>query len=50
MLGHPQKLVKYGFMSVADLEACWVLMDPALPAPAEGYVVSFMAFYDQRDM
>jgi hypothetical protein len=33
-------------MSVAELEACWVLEDPAFPASVEGYVVSFVVFYE----
>jgi hypothetical protein len=44
--GHPQKLVKHGFMTAAELTTCSVLEDPAFPTPAEGYVVSFMAFYE----
>jgi hypothetical protein len=44
-MGHSQKLVKQGFMMVAELMACRVLEDPTFPAPVEGYVVSFMAFY-----
>jgi hypothetical protein len=44
--GHLQKLVKQGFMTAAELVACRVPEDPAFLAPAEGYVVSFMAFYD----
>jgi hypothetical protein len=43
MPSHLQKLVKYGFMLVAELEACHVLDDAAFPAPARGYVV----FYEQ---
>jgi hypothetical protein len=46
-LGHLQKLMKHGFMSATELETCWVLMDPTLPAPTEGYVVSFTAFYER---
>jgi hypothetical protein len=34
-------------MAVTELEACHVLEDPAFPAPLEGYVVSFVAFYEQ---
>jgi hypothetical protein len=45
-LGHPQKLVKQGFMMVVELETCHVPKDPTFPAPAEGYIVSFMAFYE----
>jgi hypothetical protein len=33
-------------MMAAELAACRVPEDPAFLAPAEGYVVSFMAFYD----
>jgi hypothetical protein len=47
-LGHLLKLMKHGFMSAVELETYQVLMDPVLPAPVEGYVVSFMAFYEQR--
>jgi hypothetical protein len=32
-------------MIVVELTACRVLEDPTLPVPAEGYVVSFVAFY-----
>jgi hypothetical protein len=44
-LGHLQKIMKHGFMSVAELESYRVPEDPAFPAPAEGYVVSFTSFY-----
>jgi hypothetical protein len=44
MPGHLQKLVKYGFMSAAELEACCVPEDPVFPVPADGYMVSFVAF------
>jgi hypothetical protein len=47
MLGHLQKLMKHEFMSVAELEACWVTKDPALLAPMERYVMSFTAFYER---
>jgi hypothetical protein len=47
MLGHLQKLMKHGFMSTAELKACQVPKDHALPAPMEGHMVSFMAFHDQ---
>jgi hypothetical protein len=33
-------------MWVAELEACQVPEDPTFPTPADGYVVSFMAFYE----
>jgi hypothetical protein len=35
-------------MMVVELAACHVLEDLVFPAPAKGYVVSFMAFYEQR--
>jgi hypothetical protein len=44
MLSHLQKLLKHGFMLAAELEAYRVLEDPTSPAPAEGYMVSFMTF------
>jgi hypothetical protein len=43
----PAKTCEAWVYGTAELEACWVPEDPALPAPAEGYVVSFMAFYEQ---
>ena len=43
MPSHLQKLVKYGFMLVAELEACHVIDDAAFPSPARGYMV----FYEQ---
>jgi hypothetical protein len=45
-LNHLQKCVKHGFMSAVELEACRVPVDPTFPVPAEGYVVSFTAFYE----
>jgi hypothetical protein len=33
-------------MVVVELEACHLPEDPAFPAPADGYVVSFVAFYE----
>jgi hypothetical protein len=33
-------------MLATELTACCVPKDPVFPAPAEGYVVSFMAFYE----
>jgi hypothetical protein len=38
--------MKHGFMSVVELKAYWVPKDLALPAPTEGYMVFFMAFYE----
>jgi hypothetical protein len=46
-LGHLQKFMKHGFMPTSELEACQVLEDPALPVPAEGYVVSFTNFHER---
>jgi hypothetical protein len=48
MQGHLQKLTKQGFMMVAELAAYLVPEDPTFPTPAEGYVVSFVAFYEWR--
>jgi hypothetical protein len=45
--GHLQKLVKQGFMTATEFVACHVREDPAIPTPKEGYVVSFMAFYER---
>jgi hypothetical protein len=47
MQGHLQCLVNQGFMTTAELTTCRVSEDPAFPAPAEGYVVAFVAFYEQ---
>jgi hypothetical protein len=46
MLDHLQKLAKQGFMMATELTTCHVLEDPAFSTPVEGYVVSFMAFYE----
>jgi hypothetical protein len=35
-------------MKAAELVACRVLEDPAFPMPVEGYMVSFVAFYEWR--
>jgi hypothetical protein len=40
--GHLQKLVKYGFMAAAKLEACCVPHDLVFLAPTDGYMVSFV--------
>jgi hypothetical protein len=45
MLSLLLKLVKHGFMSAVELEACRVTEDPAFPTPTEGYMVSFTSFY-----
>jgi hypothetical protein len=42
MPGHSQKLVKYGFMAVVELEAYRVSKDPSFPVPEDGCV----SFYD----
>jgi hypothetical protein len=39
--------VKYRFMEVVELEACRVSEDPTFPTPTDGYVVSFVAFYER---
>jgi hypothetical protein len=46
-LSHLQKLMKHGCLSVAELETCWLSEDLAFPAPADGYVVPFIAFYER---
>jgi hypothetical protein len=45
---HLQKLMKHGFMSVAELKVYRVPEDPASPTPMEGYVVSFTSFYERE--
>jgi hypothetical protein len=45
---HLHKLAKQGFMTAAELTGCRVPKDPTFPAPAEGYVVSFLVFYEQE--
>jgi hypothetical protein len=35
-------------MTAVELTACRVPEDPAFPTPTEGYVVSFVAFYERR--
>jgi hypothetical protein len=47
MPSHLEKLMKHWFMAVVELGACRVLEDPASPTLAEGYVVSFVAFYER---
>jgi hypothetical protein len=47
MPSHLQKLVKQGFMTVVDLMACHVSEDPVFPMPMEGYMVSFVVFYER---
>jgi hypothetical protein len=47
MLSHLQKLVKHGFLLAAELETYRLPEDPTLAAPADGYVVSFIALYEQ---
>jgi hypothetical protein len=46
MPSHMRKLVKHGFMMAAELTACHAPEDHVVHAPIEGYVVSFMAFYE----
>jgi hypothetical protein len=45
--GHLQSLVNQGFMTVIELMACRVPEDPAFAAPAEGYMVTIVAFYER---
>jgi hypothetical protein len=47
MPDHLQILLSHGFMEVAELEACRVQEDHAFPAPTEGYMVSFVVFYER---
>jgi hypothetical protein len=42
-----EKLMKHGFMVVAEHEACRVPEDLASRTPVEGYMVSFTAFYER---
>jgi hypothetical protein len=44
--GHLQKLMKHGFIAAVELEACCMSEDLVFHATVEGYVVSFMAFYE----
>jgi hypothetical protein len=46
MLGHLQKLMKHEFMMAAELATCHMSEGPTFPMPLEGYVVSFVAFYE----
>jgi hypothetical protein len=39
--------MKHRFLLVVELKTCRLSVDPGLSAPADGYVVSFMAFYEQ---
>jgi hypothetical protein len=47
MQEHLQNFVSQGFMMVAELVTCRVLEDPVSPTPVEGYMVSFMVFYER---
>jgi hypothetical protein len=40
--------MKHGFMAAAELKAYRVSVDHAFSVPAEGYVVSFTAFYERE--
>jgi hypothetical protein len=42
-----QKLMEHWFMVAAELEACRLPVDLVFPAPAERYVMSFVAFYER---
>jgi hypothetical protein len=39
--------MKHGFMAAAEHEAYRVTEDPTFLTPAEGYVLSFMKFYER---
>jgi hypothetical protein len=45
---HLTNLVSQGFMTVTELMTYHMPKDPVAPVPVEGYVVSFMAFYERR--
>jgi hypothetical protein len=47
MLGRLQKLTKQGFMTAVELATYRVLENPVFPAPMDGYVLSFGAFYER---
>jgi hypothetical protein len=42
---HLQDLMSY--VMVVELKTCHVPEDPASPAPAEGYMLSFTVFYER---
>jgi hypothetical protein len=46
-VAHLQDLVSQGFMTATELATCHVPEDPASPTPVEGYVVTFVAFYER---
>jgi hypothetical protein len=43
---HLQNLVSQKYMTTVELATCCVPVDPASPAPIEGYVVACLAFYE----
>jgi hypothetical protein len=47
MQEHLQNLMGKGFMTVMELTTCHMLEDLVSPAPTEGYVVSFVVFYER---
>jgi hypothetical protein len=47
MQEHLQNLMSQGYMTVVELAAYRVPVDPASPVQAGGYVVSCMEFYEQ---
>jgi hypothetical protein len=47
MQGHLQNLVKQGFRMKTELMGYRVLENPAFPAPADGYMVTFVASYER---
>jgi hypothetical protein len=44
---HLQDLLSQGFMTAMKLATCHVPENSASPAPVEGYVVAFAAFYER---
>jgi hypothetical protein len=44
--GHLKNLMNQGFIMEAELVACRVPEDPTFCTPADGYVVTFVAFYE----
>jgi hypothetical protein len=46
MHGHLQNLMSQGFLTAMELTARYMPQDPLSPMPAEGYIVSIMAFYE----
>jgi hypothetical protein len=43
---HQQNLMSQGYMTAVELATCRVSEDPTSPAPAGGYVVACVVFYE----